>query len=209
MGGFDLDAARGGRRRRRGGALPGSRPAHAAGRQVAGRGRKRKWPQRVTGCWRRCASTRWKSSASPARPTPCAPVTVTTTRPWPPCSTPPQPPATSSARAGRNRDRQPARRIRVEPGKLRYRDCVAARVVAAAAVAHTGPHPGRAGLVRRRPHRPRCTAQRCGARGARAALADKAVLARVHGCHRLLGAGPRRPWRSRAKSMTAPCCSGR
>ena len=47
MGGFDLDAARGGRRRRRRGTLPGPRPAHVAGRQVPGRGRKRKWPNAI------------------------------------------------------------------------------------------------------------------------------------------------------------------
>ena len=43
----------------------------------------------------------------------------------------------------------------MEPRKRRYRARVGARVVAAAAVARAGPHPGRAGLVRRRPHRPR------------------------------------------------------
>ena len=47
MGGFDLDAAQGGRRRRRGGALPGARPAHPAGRQVAGGGRKRRRPNAI------------------------------------------------------------------------------------------------------------------------------------------------------------------
>ena len=44
-----------------------------------------------------------------------------------------------------HRDRQPARRVRVEPGKLRRRAGVGAGVLAAAAVASTGPHPGRAG----------------------------------------------------------------
>ena len=56
-------------------------------------------------------------------------------------------------RAGRNRDRQPTCRFRVESRKLRSRTGAAARVVAAAAVAARRPHPGRAGLVRRHPHR--------------------------------------------------------
>ena len=38
-----------------------------------------------------------KTRRSPARPTPCVPVTAITTRPWLPCSTPPHPPATSDA----------------------------------------------------------------------------------------------------------------
>ena len=65
-----------------------------------------------------------------------------------------------------HRDRQPARRVRVEPRKLRRRAGVGAGVVAAAAVAGAGPPPGRAGLVRRRPGRPRRAAPRGGGRGA-------------------------------------------
>ena len=64
----------------------------------------------------------------------------------------------------------------MEPRKFRYRARVAAGVVAAATVARTGPDPGRADLVRRRPRRPKCTTGRRGAGGARAALADKATL---------------------------------
>ncbi len=63
-----------------------------------------------------------------------------------------------------DRDRQPARRVRVEPRKRRYRARAAARVLAAAAVARAGPHPRRAGLVRRRARRPQRAARRCGAR---------------------------------------------
>ena len=96
MGGFDLDAAQAvagcGEVR----ALPGARPAHPAGRQVAGGGRRQPGPNYDTGCWRRCASTRWKNWASPARPTPCAPVTATTTRPW-------RPMLDTPARAGHER----------------------------------------------------------------------------------------------------------
>ena len=57
-------------------------------------------------------------------------------------------------RAGPRRDRQPARRIRMEPGKLRGRTGPGAGVVVAAAVA-PATHPGRADLVRHRPGRPR------------------------------------------------------
>ena len=72
----------------------------------------------ATGCWRRCANTHRKNSASPAKPTLCAHVTVTTTRRWPPCLTRRQAMIGAAHRAGRTRDRQPARRVRVEPRKL-------------------------------------------------------------------------------------------
>ena len=64
-------------------------------------------------------------------------------------------------RAGRERDRQPARSVRVEPRKLRRRARVDAGVVAATALAYAGPGRGRAGLVRCRPH-PRSRAGRRG-----------------------------------------------
>jgi class 3 adenylate cyclase len=47
MGGFDLERRGSGHRQRRRGTLPGPRPAHTAGRQVAGRGRKLKWPNAI------------------------------------------------------------------------------------------------------------------------------------------------------------------
>ena len=112
LGGFDLDAAQavagGGDVER----YPGAGSTHSAGRQVAGGGRRHAEAEPATGCWRRCANTRWKSSASPAKPTPCAHATVITTRRWPPCSTRRQAVIMSGARAGRDRDRQPARRVR-------------------------------------------------------------------------------------------------
>ena len=72
MGGFDLDAAQAVVRRGRAAALPDSGSTDAARRQVARRRRKRKRPNAIPACWRRCGSTRWRSSASPARPTPFA-----------------------------------------------------------------------------------------------------------------------------------------
>ena len=59
---------------------------------------------------------------------------------------------------------------------VRYRARVAARVVAAAAVARAGPHPGRAGLVRRRPRRPNAQHAEVAPAVRARALADKAVL---------------------------------
>ena len=114
------------------------------------------------------------------------------------CSTRRQAVTMSSARAGRNRDRQPARRVRVEPRKLRHRAGVDAGVLAAAAVAGAGPHPGRAGLVRRRPRRPRRAAPRGGGRGARAG-ARRQGRARHHGsAPPTAWIRPNKPWRSRA-----------
>ena len=107
-----------------------------------------------------------------------------------------------------NRDRQPAGRVRVEPRKLRYRTCVGAGVVAAATLARTGPHPGRADLVRRRPHRPECTPGRGGAGGARGGARRQGHARRVCGRHRQHGASPAKPWRSRGKSTTPPCWPG-
>ena len=43
--------------------------------------------ERVTDCWRRCASTRPRSWRSLARRTPCGLAIAITTRRWPPCST--------------------------------------------------------------------------------------------------------------------------
>ncbi len=70
---------------------------------------------------------------------------------------------------------------------------VAAGVVAAATVARTGPDPGRADLVRRRPLRPQCTAWRCSAGGARACARRQGHAQRVYGCHRQHGASPPSP----------------
>ena len=84
------------------------------------------------------------------------------------------------------RDRQPARRVRLEPGKLRCRAGAGAGVVAAAAVASAGPPPGRADLVRHRPGRPRHAPGRGGARGAGAG-------ARRQGHTRPLGRRRREP----------------
>ena len=58
-------------------------------------------------------------------------------------------------RAGRNRNREPVGGVCVEPRTRRYRARVTARIVAAAGVAGPRPGPGRAGLVRLRPHRTR------------------------------------------------------
>ena len=198
------------RRRWRRAALPSARSAQPAGGQVAGGGRRQRGAEPATGCWRPCANTRWKNSASPARPTLCARATVTTTRRWRRCSTPRQALIMSSViEQADTRDRQPARRVRVEPRKLRYRAGVDAGVVAAAAVASAGPPPGRAGLVRHRPDRPRRAPAWGGARGAGAGAGRQ-------GHPRPLGGAPPRarirlskPWRSRARSRTRHCWSGR
>ena len=81
MGGFDLDAAQAWAPTASR-ALSAPRPARPARRQVTG-GRRGKSAARVTGCWRRCATTRWRSSASPGRPMRCGPVIATTTPPLP------------------------------------------------------------------------------------------------------------------------------
>ena len=107
------------------------------------------------------------------------------------------------------RDRQPARRVRVEPRKLRYRAGVGAGVLAAAAVASAGPSPGRAGLVRRRPGRPRRAAPRGGGRGARAGARRQGHARRSGWAPPTAWIRPSRPWRSRARSMTRPCWPGR
>ena len=56
----------------------------------------------------------------------------------------------AAPRAGRSRDGQPAKRIGVESGDVRYRARVVAGVIAATAMADAGTHPGRPGLVRHR-----------------------------------------------------------
>ena len=109
-----------------------------------------------TGCWRRCASTCWRNWRSPARPIPSGRVTATTTPRWPPCSTRLRAPTMSGVSS-----RQRRRWITSAP--LSYgawnpatsERCVGTRNIVAAAVVHTRPHSGRAGLVRRRPHRRR------------------------------------------------------
>ena len=78
LGGFDLDAAQAVAGDDRRGALPSSRSAHPARRQVAWWSPKTPVAERDTGYWRRCASMRRRSSASPAKPT-----TVRVTAPRP------------------------------------------------------------------------------------------------------------------------------
>ena len=63
LGGFDLDAAQAVAGGGDDGALPGARSAHACWWTSRWWWPKTPVAERVTGCWRRCASTRWKSSA--------------------------------------------------------------------------------------------------------------------------------------------------
>ena len=74
-----------------------------------------------------------------------------------------------------------------------YRACVAAGVLTAATVARTRAHPGRAGLVRRRAHRPECSPGRCGAGGARAGARGQRRARCAYGRHRQHGASLRSP----------------
>ena len=92
--------------------------------------------------------------------------------------------------------------------KLRTRARVDAGVVAAAALASAGTRPGRAGLVRHRPHRRVARTPGVAAAVRARALADKAVLDTWVGRHADSVDRPQQAWRSRATSMSRSCWPG-
>ncbi len=140
----------------------------AAGRQVAGGGRNRKRPNAVSPARRRSVSTRKKSSVSPVRPMRCVSVTASITLRWQRSSMFRGCSLGLACRRHRDRVRQSAGRVSLEPQQRRRPEGAGSGVVADATVVDAGPDPARTGLVRhdseRRESQPRHHARRAGAR---------------------------------------------